>query len=541
MSYNNLFAIPVSRKKQTSMRRKFIVFSSALFLLIFVLGSVSFVFLMRQILHNNAGNELMQIVEFEKLKLEAYVNSEIAIVRKMVTSPLIQQYFLDADNEETARIALEDIEGYRRTFFSNSLFWVNDADKKFYMDSEYAYTVDPDDPVHYWYNMTMYETQTYNFNINYNPSLNMTKLWINAPVFDREQNPIGMLGTGINLFDFVNTINERYFKHTELYFFNAAGEITGARNVELIANKTLLDTELGETGREILAGAINLRDGEIKYFQTHDGKGVAAFCRIPALNWNIAAVNSFTVKDTLQTGMTFLFGVMMAVIFLIFVVLNMFALILLEPLNRLIRTLSQISSEWELKPQNETDQKDEVTTLGEFLSMTIIDQLTGIYNRRFLNGHLRKIIKSLSRSDSKLSVLLVDIDYFKKYNDTYGHDMGDNCLKTVAATLAECVTRDEDFVARYGGEEFAVVLPNTGEDGAAFIAEKMLGKIYGCNIPHEKSDIADFVTVSIGGTTSIVKHSYHESDFIKSADEALYKSKHDGRNRYTFIKMNGEQ
>jgi methyl-accepting chemotaxis protein len=516
------------------MRRKFIIFSSVLFLLIFVIGSAAFVLLMRQILHDNAGIELTKVVEIEKLKLEAYVNSEIAIVRKMATSPLIQHYFLDPDNEEIARIALEDIEGYRQTFVSNSLFWVNDADKEFYMDSGYVYTVDPDDPEHYWYNMTMYETQTYNFNINYNPNLSVTNLWINAPVFDREQNPIGILGTGMNLSDFVNTINERYSGPAELYFFNAGGEITGAQDVELVANKIILDTKLGQTGKEILAGVKNLKNDEIKYFETHDMKGVAAFCRIPALDWNVAAIHLFTVKDTLQTGMTFLFGIMMLVIFSIFVVFNMFVLILLEPLNRLIRTIGQISVEWDLKPLNEAGQKDEVATLGEFLNMTIIDQLTGIYNRRFLNGHLKKIIRSLSRSGTKLSLLLIDIDYFKKYNDTYGHDRGDICLGTVAAALAECITRDEDFAARYGGEEFAVVLPNTDENGAALIAEKMLKKIYECYIPHEKSDISDFVTISIGGTTGIVKHSHHESDFIKRADEALYKSKHDGRNRYTF-------
>jgi methyl-accepting chemotaxis protein len=519
------------------MKRKFIIFSSVLFLLIFIPGSAAFFFLMRQILHDKAGNELAKVVEIEEYKLEAYVNSEIAIVRKMAASPLIQQFFLNPGNEETARIALEDIEGYRRTFASNSLFWVNDADKKFYMDGEYAYTVDPDDPEHYWYYMTMYGTRTYNFNINYNPNLNVTNLWINAPVFDRERRAVGMLGTGINLSDFVNTINERYSGQAELYFFNALGEITGARDVELVANKITLDTKLDQTGADILAGVKNLKDGEIRYFQAHDGKGVAAFSRIPALNWNIAAIHRFTLKDTLQTGITCLFGIMMAVIFSIFAAFNIFVSALLEPLNRLIKTLSQISSEWDLKPQNETEQKDEVATLGEFLNMTIIDQLTGIYNRRFLNGHLRKIIKSLSRSGGKLSFLLIDIDYFKKYNDTYGHDRGDVCLKTIASALAGCITRDEDFVARYGGEEFAVVLPNTDEGGAGFIAEKMLKKIRECAVPHEKSDVSGFVTVSIGGTSGVVIHSRGEGDFIKLADEALYKSKHDGRDRYTFKSM----
>jgi len=198
MSYNNLFSIPVSQKKRLSMRRKFIVFSSVLFLLIFVLGSVVFVFLMRQILHNNAENELMQVVEFEKLKLEAYVNSEIAIVRKMATSPLIQHYFLDQNNKETARIALEDFEGYRRTFAPNSIFWVNDVDRKYYWDGKYAYTVDPAEPASYWYNMTIHETQTYNFNINTGSSTQFVSRFHIGPTFNFTENAWLEAVTGVS-------------------------------------------------------------------------------------------------------------------------------------------------------------------------------------------------------------------------------------------------------------------------------------------------------------------------------------------------------
>jgi len=131
---------------------------------------------------------------------------------------------------------------------------------------------------------------------------------------------------------------------------------------------------------------------------------------------------------------------------------------------------------------------------------------------------------------------MIDIDYFKKYNDTYGHDAGDNCLKTVASNLSECVIREEDFIARYGGEEFVVVLPNTDENGACLIAEKMLEKIRECNILHKTSDTAGYVTVSIGGTTGIINHLQNGSDYIKAADKVLYESKKNGRNRYTFLK-----
>jgi diguanylate cyclase (GGDEF)-like protein len=130
---------------------------------------------------------------------------------------------------------------------------------------------------------------------------------------------------------------------------------------------------------------------------------------------------------------------------------------------------------------------------------------------------------------------MIDIDHFKKYNDTYGHSAGDNCLKAVASALSQCVIRNEDFVARYGGEEFAVILPNTDEKGAQVVAEKMLEKVRRCNIPHSASDIADCVTISIGGTTDVINHLQHGSDYIKAADKALYESKKNGRNRYTFF------
>jgi diguanylate cyclase (GGDEF)-like protein len=151
-----------------------------------------------------------------------------------------------------------------------------------------------------------------------------------------------------------------------------------------------------------------------------------------------------------------------------------------------------------------------------------------------LDGSFKKIIKTLSRTKEKLSVLMMDIDFFKKYNDTYGHEAGDTCLKMVSNALSQCISRPDDFIARYGGEEFVVILPNTDEEGARIIAEKLLEKMRECNIPHEKNDAAAHVTISIGGTCGIVEYTQTESEYIKRADEALYMSKQSGRNRYTF-------
>jgi diguanylate cyclase (GGDEF)-like protein len=162
------------------------------------------------------------------------------------------------------------------------------------------------------------------------------------------------------------------------------------------------------------------------------------------------------------------------------------------------------------------------------------DALTGIYNRRFMDDNLRRIIKSLSRSNGILSVMMIDIDFFKKYNDTYGHSMGDECLKTVAKALSE-TARMDDYVIRYGGEEFAVLLPNTDEAGAGIIATRFLDSVRSLYIPHTKSDIAEYVTISIGATTVKVEQDHQYMDYIKRSDKALYISKNTGRNKYTHL------
>jgi len=169
------------------------------------------------------------------------------------------------------------------------------------------------------------------------------------------------------------------------------------------------------------------------------------------------------------------------------------------------------------------------------------DALTGIYNRRYMEEKMNSVMNTISRTANGgyLSVMMMDVDNFKKYNDTYGHAMGDVCLKAIAEALAASVTRTDDFVARYGGEEFTAVLPNTDEAGARKIAYAILENVRAKNIPHEKNE-AGIVTISIGLTTGHVKFPQKSDDYIKRADEALYTSKQNGRDRYTYINFKEE-
>ena len=351
------------------------------------------------------------------------------------------------------------------------------------------------------------------------------------------------MGTGVDLSDFINSINHNNSGiEDKLYFFNSNGELIKAKDVDLVEKKANITEVLAQTGDEILARTKELKIGEIEYFKSKTNGQIIAVTSIPVssvmdLNWYITALRPCTVVESLKTNMTVLFGVMMTVIFSIFIFFNIFIAVMLEPLNQMIRTINQTFTDWDMNLQESEHYKDEIGTLGDFFHLTIIDQVTGIYNRRYLDGSLKKLIKLHSRTGGSLSVLMIDIDHFKKYNDTYGHDAGDDCLREIASILSECVIREDDFVARYGGEEFAAVLPNTDENGACLIAEKILEKVRERNIPHKTSDIIGYVTVSIGATTGIINHLQHGSDYIKAADKGLYESKRNGRNRYTFLKI----
>lgn len=179
----------------------------------------------------------------------------------------------------------------------------------------------------------------------------------------------------------------------------------------------------------------------------------------------------------------------------------------------------------------------ELTQANEKLAkISRTDALTQVANRGYLNEVLEKEWLLAIRNQTAISVILIDIDCFKLFNDTYGHPEGDLCLKRVAKKLASIVKRPADLVARYGGEEFAVVLPDTSN--AESIAERCRKAVFDMQIPHSTSVVCDTVTISAGLCTIIPQHKSDCSEIIDAADKALYHSKENGRNRATLHKFN---
>ena len=160
------------------------------------------------------------------------------------------------------------------------------------------------------------------------------------------------------------------------------------------------------------------------------------------------------------------------------------------------------------------------------------DPLTSLANRRAFDEHMHREWERAKRDQQGIALLYMDVDFFKLYNDTYGHNIGDVCLRRVAQTIKQALRRPADLAARYGGEEFVVLLPNTDIEGAIDVAQRILRHIDALALPHSRSKVATYVTLSIGITYLIPNNENTLSAFLAKADAALYKSKENGRHQY---------
>ncbi|MDI9244703.1 diguanylate cyclase [Marinobacter sp. CHS3-4] len=196
---------------------------------------------------------------------------------------------------------------------------------------------------------------------------------------------------------------------------------------------------------------------------------------------------------------------------------------------------AQIQDYTFLLEEKVTERTAELEALNEELQrLADRDGLTGVANRRSGDAYLHDTWLRQRRQQQPLSVIMLDVDHFKAYNDSYGHQKGDDCLTRIAETLKSQMQRSADMVARYGGEEFMLILPNTDKEGAIRVAENVRLAIESAGIEHGFSDTSDRVTASVGGATMIPDDQNSVEELVSAADQAMYKAKRSGRNRVRF-------
>lgn len=193
-------------------------------------------------------------------------------------------------------------------------------------------------------------------------------------------------------------------------------------------------------------------------------------------------------------------------------------------------TIRALNETLEQKVKERTRELEKAYRNMEELSTT--DPLTGLHNRRYFNDHAQKIWNHCLRFQENVGVLMIDIDHFKTYNDAYGHLIGDDAIRDVAECLHIASRRSDDLAARYGGEEFVMLIPRADPEQLEAVAQKIQEMIRSKRIPHKKSPIAEYLTLSIGSYQGIPAEDKHLEYFTDQADKALYKAKEEGRNRY---------
>jgi signal transduction histidine kinase/CheY-like chemotaxis protein/HPt (histidine-containing phosphotransfer) domain-containing protein len=315
-----------SLKKFTN--NKFLVFSCILFFFIALSAIMAYSISARQINRSFIEQQLSIASETIRLRLATAVDSELALVLKMADTPVIRQYFINPSDPILKSRADAEIAIYKKHFNNKILYWINDVDKIFHSTGNDPYVVNPDNPTNYWYNLTLYKTQKYIFNINYNPDLKQIYLWVNVPVFveaETGKKPIGLLGTGINLTDFSNFVisgYQKFDKNITIYMFNKYNEITSAEDYELVRKKIRLDEHLGVTGKELIIAAHELSGDESRNF-TYDKK-IYLVNSIQSMNWYMILFYPAPGFLSLNHAMNTVFFSMLFLIFFLFIIINVF-------------------------------------------------------------------------------------------------------------------------------------------------------------------------------------------------------------------------
>jgi signal transduction histidine kinase/CheY-like chemotaxis protein len=308
--------------------KTFLVFSCVLFLIIALSAIAVYTISTDKTNRSFIRQQLSIASETMRLSLTTTVNSELALVLKMADTPVIRQYFMNPSDPALKALADTEFTLYKEHFNSKMVFWVNDIDKIFYSTGNEPYVVNPDDPESYWYNLTLYETEKFNFNINYNPNLDQIYLWVNVPVFadvNALRKPIGMLGTGINLTGFSNFVATSYHKINNKitpYIFNKYDEITAAVDYDLVENKVRLDELLGETGKKLIKAAHNLAEIEDPFF--YYDKEIYLVNSIPTMEWFIVVSYPMPGLFALDQVMNTVFFSMLFLILFLLIVINVF-------------------------------------------------------------------------------------------------------------------------------------------------------------------------------------------------------------------------
>lgn len=391
--------------------RKISIIKKVLFVLLCAAVVFAVLFFANLIFRSKSHESLSQTAQIEQQEFESKLKSEIQLVLLMAKSPMIVKYLENPTDADIAKYAMPELELYQDSFASKSSFWISSYDLRFYSDMKPLSVLNPDAPENYWYNMTMNETETYNFNINYNTDIKKIMFWINAVVRNENGKSIGVIGTGIPLGDFVNNMyagmsdNKKGF----MYIYNSNLEITGAVNPSLIENKIHIDDHISA-----LKGK-NLKVTQNAFISTARGEYILA--PVPDIGWTFLLFAPYTFR---QFMLYILIPLSILFLAIVIIFLATTSKTIIKPLKELDQTVGQIVS-------GNADLTHRIA-ISEKGSLKLIASIVNGFNQFIIN--LQKIIVSVKNANSDL----IDVD----------NKLG-NCTKETSQAVADMISNVESF------------------------------------------------------------------------------------------------
>ena len=371
-----------SKLKKISVAIGIIIFFIVIGLLVLIQG------IARSRFRTQSNADMEMVARVKRASFETSMNEQLTLVLQMMKMPSIIEYLQNPKDPKIKEAAFKDLSTFKESFKSKSIFWVSDVDHEFWSDMEYSYIVHPDNPDEYWYNMTMYETDVYNFNINYNPSLKQTNLWVNG-VIKVNGKPIGVIGTGIPLTDMINEMYDGLDPSITMYLYNGGDEITGALDDSIVADKKSIIDELPQLA------AINYKPSDVSFSTI--GSGEYTIVPMDLVGWHMVLYKSYTVADFLTHGRTALIAAIISLIIVITLTVQIINMInQLTILSDAVYDLS--SGNANLTKRIKMDRRSIFKVFG-----TLVEN-----ENRFIEK-LQGIIGNLKTSEQKLSTVGVDM------------------------------------------------------------------------------------------------------------------------------------
>ena len=561
-------------EKTKSLKARFLLLTTLVFC---VIAGVSFVFISqinKSVIHALGSRFAENQLLYDKTRVLLPLSREVALARKLANSTQIKLWARDENNPELKANALRELEDYRRFFKDGSYFFVihkslnyyfNDS-KNSYQGQQLRYKVSMADPEDGWYFSAIQSGEPHQLNVDYDEHLSVTKVWINVPV--REDNEVlGVIGTGIDLTTFIQTILIGRYDGITNIFLEKGGAIQAHPDVSSIdfrtltkdpANrKTIFQLIRNPSDQEKLKSSMEtVRSGKREtatFFLPLNGQNyLAGVTYLPNIRWfnlTLISLDQLVPKRYFTLVVILLVFSLLVASAVIAYLLNKTVLSRVATLNASVEQMMEGNLDVSLdtgdndeigsltrnfsamaktiRTNTETLEKEVSERTEELKRLSERDSMTKLLNRRGMMERWESEMNRISRSGTKLGVLILDIDLFKKINDNYGHKVGDFVITSVATALRNAI-RSYDHCARWGGEEFLILLPDCTEDGLKATAEKVLESIRGLGIEVGESTVS--VTVSIGGY--LASHDESPDSMISKADLAMYEGKKLGRDRY---------